>query len=92
MRDNISDIYAALHSLYSKHRRTHRENLDSKQMCCMWSTSDPPDTIEGTEPIRDIENTFGIQVRDDEALNLYDMDLAQAAQTILEIRDRKSKA
>lgn len=92
MKDDISSIYAALHAVYSKHRRMHRENPDSKQMCCMWSTSDPPDNIEGTEPIRDIESTFGIQIGDDEALNLYDMDLAQATQTILEIRNRKGKA
>jgi len=55
-------------------------------MCCMWSTDDPPDIIEGTEPICDIEDAFGIQISDDEALEIYDMYLDQAAQKIREIK------
>jgi len=90
-KDEISGIYAALHAVYSKHRRRHRENPDSKQMCCMWSTNDPPDTIEGTEPICDIEGTFGIEVRENEALELYDMDLDQAARMIIEISKKRKK-
>ena len=89
MKDDISGVYAALHALYSKHRRRHRENPDSKQMCCMWSTSDPPDLIEGTEPICDIEDAFGIEIRGNEALELYDMDLDQAARMVIEIRKTK---
>ena len=89
MKHSLSSIYGVLHAIYSKHLRTHRENPDSKQMCCMWSTDDPPDIVEGTEPICDIEDAFGIQISDDEALELYDMHLDQAAQKILEIRSRK---
>lgn len=55
----------------------------------MWSTNDPPDIIEGTEPICDIEAVFGIQISDDEVLELYDMNLDEAVRKILEIRDRK---
>lgn len=55
----------------------------------MWSTNDPPDIIEGTEPICDIENAFGIQIGDKEASELYDMDLDQAARMIIEIRKTK---
>ena len=89
MKESLSSIYDALHAIYSKHRRHHRENPDSKQFCCMWSTEDPPDVIEGTEPLCDIEDAFGIQISDDEALELYDMHLDQAARRILEIKDRK---
>ena len=89
MKHSLSSVYGVLHAIYSKHRRTHHENPDSKQMCCMWSTDDPPDIVEGTEPICDIEDAFGIQISDDEALELYDMHLDQAAQKILEIRNRK---
>ncbi|MCX6864819.1 MAG: hypothetical protein NTV46_01130 [Verrucomicrobia bacterium] len=89
MKDDLSSIYATLHAIYSKHRRMHRENPDSKQMCCMWSTDDPPDIIEGTDPICDIEDALDIQISDDEALELYDMYLDQAARRILEIRKKK---
>jgi hypothetical protein len=88
MKHSFSSIYDALHGIYSKHRRMHHENPDSKQMCCMWSTVDPPDIIEGTGPICDIEDAFGIQISDDEALELYDMYLDQAARRILEIKNR----
>jgi hypothetical protein len=51
----------------------------------MWSTYDPPDIIEGTDPICDIEDAFDIEISVDEALEIYDMDLDQAAKKILEI-------
>ncbi len=58
-------------------------------MCCMWSTNDPPDIIEKIDPICDIEDAFDIQISDDEALELYDMHLDQAARRILEIRKKQ---
>ena len=81
-------VHGALHEIYSKHRRRHRENPDSMQMCCMWSTNDPPDILEGTEPICDIEDAFGIEIQENEALKLFDMDLNQAAQMIVEISQK----
>jgi hypothetical protein len=89
MNYNFDSIYKKLEVVYSKHRRKHRENPDSKQMCCMWSTKNPPDTIEGTDPIYDIEDAFDIEISDDEALELYDMELNQAAQKILDITKRE---
>ena len=58
-------------------------------MCCMWSTYDPPDIIEGTEPFCDIEGTFDICIDEDNALELYDMDLDEAARKIMEIREKQ---
>jgi len=88
MKHNLNSIFEKLEAVYSKHRRKHRENPDSKQMCCMWSSRNPPDIIEGTKPICDIEAAFGIEISDEEALELYDMDLNQAAQKILDITRR----
>jgi hypothetical protein len=88
-KDDIAEVYAALHAIYSRHRRRHRENPDSRQMCCMWSTKHPPDVIEGTAPLCDIEDAFGIEVGDEEAARLYDMDLDQAAQRIVQIRKKQ---
>ena len=86
MKNDYQVVYDALHQIYQRHRRNHRENSDSKQMCCMWSTDDPPDTIEGTPPFDDIEDAFGISIDDDTALELYEMHLDEAAKKILEIR------
>ena len=83
MKNDYQVVYDALHQIYQRHRRNHRENSDSKQMCCMWSTDDPPDIIEGTPPFDDIEDAFGISIDDDTALELYDMHLDEAAKKIL---------
>jgi len=90
MKKARDDIYAILHSIYAKHRRRHKENPDSKQMCCMWSTEDPPDIVEGAQQIRDIEAAFDICIGDDEALELYDMNLDEAARKILDMKGKKS--
>jgi hypothetical protein len=89
MKDNYKAVYDRLHRIYQKHRRNHRENGDSKQMCCMWSTNDPPDVIEGTPPFCDIEKAFGIVIDDDAALELYDIYLDAAAKRIIELMDEQ---
>ena len=58
-------------------------------MCCMWSTHDPPDEIEGTEPFCDIEDAFDISINEAHALDLYDMNLDGAAKLIIEIQKKK---
>lgn len=89
IKNTYDDVYRALYAIYDRHRRKYRENSDSKQMCCMWSTNDPPDIIEGTEPFCDIEATFGIYVDEDNAFELYDMDLDETARKIMEIREKQ---
>ena len=86
MTNDYANVYETLHRIYQKHRRQYRENGDSKQMCCMWSTNDPPDIIEGTPPFDDIEDAFGITVDDDAAMELYDMHLDEATRKIVDMR------
>ena len=88
--DTYDKTYAILHQIYNRHRRLYRENTDRKHMALMWSTYDPPDVIEGTEPFRDIENAFNICIDEDEALNLYDMDLENATRRIIELQKKHS--
>ena len=52
------NLEVILEAIYNKQRRNHNENPDSKEMCCMWYTNDPPDVIEGTELFCDIEKAF----------------------------------
>jgi hypothetical protein len=87
--DAEKHIYDKLHKLYQKHRKRYKNNPDSKQMCCMWSTNDPPDVIEDTEPFCDIEDVFNISINEDDALDLYDMNLNKAAKFIIEIQKKK---
>ncbi|HBE04008.1 MAG: hypothetical protein A2096_16080 [Spirochaetes bacterium GWF1_41_5] len=73
MTNTYKTTYEILHRIYNKYRRRYKENSDSKHMCCMWPTNNPPDIIEETDPFCDIENTFNITIDDDEALNLFYM-------------------
>ena len=54
----------------------------------MWSTNNPPDVIEDTEPFNDIEAAFDVIIDEDDALDLYDMYLEQAVKRIVEIQQR----
>jgi hypothetical protein len=52
----------------------------------MWSTNEPPDEIEGTSPLNDIEDAFDIEINDEDSLDLYDMTLKEASIRVLEIQ------
>ena len=78
-------IYDKLHRIYQKYRKKYKGNPDSKQMCCVWSTSNPPDEIENSRQILEIEKTFDISIDDDACYLLYDMDLDEAASKIEEM-------
>ena len=85
MKNPRAKILLVLHGVYDKHRRRHRENPDSNQMCCMWSTSNPPDDIQGTMPLCDIERALDITIDEDIAVTIYDMTLDQAADILANI-------
>ena len=52
MSEVNTEIYNRLHRIYDKHRRKYKKNPDSKQMCCMWSLSIPPDIIDGNSSVQ----------------------------------------
>lgn len=91
--DSIDEAFyatwAVLHEIYTEHRRQYRENPDSGQLCCMWSTDDPPDIIADTEPLLEIEDAFDIELRSDDAMRLYDMKLDEAARLIMHLRNKQ---
>lgn len=58
-------------------------------MCCMWPTDDPPDVLEDTEPLLDIEEAFDISIDEDAAIELYDMMLDEATKRIMEFMARE---
>ncbi len=78
--------HQTLYTIYNKHRRKYRSNPDSRQMCCMWSTNNPPDSLTDTQQIFDIENAFNITIEEDEAVEIYDMNLDEAIEKIMEMQ------
>ena len=83
--EKMQITYNKLYSIYQKYRKKYKGNPDSKQMFCMWSTSNPPDKIEDTKQIFEIEDTFDISIDDDTCYMLYDMDLDEATFKIEEM-------
>lgn len=71
-----------LRGIYNRYRKKYRGNPDSGQLCCMWSTSNPPDDICRSEQILSIENAFNIKLSEDDALELYDMEMEKAVKKI----------
>ncbi len=71
-----------LRDLHMRYRKRYRGNKNSEQMCCMWSISRPPDDIYNTDQVYSIEEAFNIAVSEDDALELYDMDVVEAAAKI----------
>jgi putative alpha-1,2-mannosidase len=89
MENNHKEIINKLRKIYEKHRKKYPGNPDSGQMCCMWSTLYPPDIIEDTDPVYDLERAFDISINDDQCIELYDMTLKEAAIKIAEIMQEK---
>ena len=85
----LEKTFDILYKIYNKHRRQCPENsFDSKQMCLMWSTNDPTDQIEDTEPFDDIEEAFNINISDEDSLDLYDRTWKEASIRVLEIQGK----
>ncbi len=89
MKSSHNEIHTKLHRIYEKYRQKHKENPDSQQMCCMWSTSNPPDTIEETSPFLDIEEAFEILIDEDTCMDMYDMNIKEASERIASLMKQK---
>lgn len=90
MDNSYDQFYQKLLTIYEVHRGKYKNNPNSNQMCCMWSTSNPPDVLEGTRPICEIEEAFDLAIDEDSAIELYDMNLDQATRKMMEMLIRQS--
>lgn len=48
----------------------------------MWSTYNPPDVIANTDQIYAIEEKFNVELSEEDAMKIYDMDVEDAAKAI----------
>ena len=86
MNDAYKIARQTLRVIYDKHRKKYRGNSDTEQMCCMWSTNNPPDSLSDTQPIFDLEDAFNIEIDEDEAIEIYDMKLDEAIKKIIDMK------
>jgi hypothetical protein len=74
---------------YNEHRASvfsleSNPSADS-QMCSLWSVKNPPDILEGTKQLKAIEAEFEIIITEDEAVEMYDLNLREASEYIQKI-------
>lgn len=77
--DEIQEILIKIHRRFSK---STRRSSASSQMCIMWSTSNPPDVLENTPALDAIEKAINYGFYEMEALEVYDMEIKDAAKYI----------
>jgi hypothetical protein len=82
MNNQPDYIYDKLYGVYRKYQLRYNRNINSGQMCLMWSTHRLPDVLTETKQVSDIERAFGIDLDEDEAVELYDMTLDRAVEFI----------
>jgi len=90
MKNQAIPTYQKLYNIYKKYQSRYNRTCNSGQVCLMWSTRRLPDVLTETRQISDIEKAFGIQLDEDEAIELYDMTLNEAV-TFIEKRIRRQQ-
>lgn len=91
MKTEYQDIQDRLHKLYQKYLRRFK-NPDSGQICCMWSTHNPPDEIYDCSQMDDIQDEFNIHITENDAFELYEMKLDEATEFIVKLIKNSKEA
>jgi len=73
-----------IHRNYS----SEKSSTENSRMCTMWSVDDPPDILEGTEPLEKICDLLEIEINEDEAFDLYDIPIKEAAEYLYNLQKR----
>ena len=79
-----NDVLNKLLLLFERYSPKSKPSADS-QMCLLWSIKNPPDILEGTKQFEAIEAEFEITIAEDEAVEMYDMNLQEASEYIQEL-------
>jgi hypothetical protein len=69
-------ILDKLFTIYKKHVLT-RKPSENSQLCMLWHGA--PDVLETTEQLNDINDAFGIYIEENDAVEMFDMNLLEAS-------------
>lgn len=78
-KQEILDELIKIHNCYSSDRY---QATAVSQICTMWSGDDPPDTLLATDPLEAICDLIDMDIDEDYAMDLYDMTLQEAADSL----------
>lgn len=76
-----SDVLNKLLMLFKKYSPKSKPGADD-QMCLLWSIENPTDVLEGNRQLEAIEAEFEIEITEEEAVEIYDMNLQEASEYI----------
>lgn len=76
-----NDVLNKLLLLFERYSPESKPSADS-QLCLLWSVKNPPDVLEGTNQLEAIEAEFEIIITEDEAIEIYDMNLQEASEVL----------
>jgi hypothetical protein len=75
-------ILEELIKLHSKYSCFGGKSNEASQLCTMWSTDDPPDVLETTDELEAICDLIDMDIDEDYALELYEMTLKEASDSL----------
>jgi hypothetical protein len=79
---NKQELLNELLKIHDRYSFERYQATAASQVCTMWSVNDPPDELLATDPLDAICDLIGINIDEDYAMELYDMTLQEAADSL----------
>jgi hypothetical protein len=79
---NKQDLLNELLKIYDRYSFDRYRATPASQVCAIWSLDDPPDELLYTDPLEAICDLIEMDIDEDYAMELYDMTLEEAADSL----------
>jgi hypothetical protein len=79
---NKQELLNELLKIHDRYSFTRYRATPASQVCTMWPIDDPPDELMTTEPLEAICDLIGMDIDEEYAVELYDMTLQEAADSL----------
>jgi len=79
---NKQDLLNELLKIHDRYSFERYRATPTSQVCTMWSVDDPPDELLATDPLEAIRDLIDMDIDEDYAMELYDMTLEEAADSL----------
>jgi hypothetical protein len=85
---NKQELLNELLKIHDRYSFERYRATPASQVCTMWSIDDPPDELLATDPLEAVCDLIGIDIDEDYAMNLYDMTLQEAVDSLFNFLTR----
>ncbi len=80
------EIFKKLCTIYTKYT-SNKSPSEESQICMLWDINYPPDVLEITEQHQEIEESFNLDIDEDSAVEMFDMNLREASEFLKKLID-----